>query len=217
MPNVIEHLAPACFTEINIDIRRRNAIGIQEALEEQIELQRIDVRDSEHVCHHRTGRRTTPRSHGNAALFRVMDEVPDDEKITDEAGLLEHVDFKIEPLDQLAIGSRAFAVAVVQPLVAKLPQVRFTRLAFRCGELRIFRNAELQFQVAALGDPQRVRDRVRMFRKQCAHFVRGFKVEFRHVMHPALVVHHLARADTDHDVVRFVVGTLQEMHVVRGH
>ena len=34
-------------------------------------------------------------------------------------------------------------------------------------------------------------------------------------MHPLFVVHHLAGADADQDVVRVVMAALEEMHVVR--
>ena len=49
LPNVFEHFAPPLLAEIDVDIGRRNAFRIQEPLEEQPELQRIDVGDPEHV------------------------------------------------------------------------------------------------------------------------------------------------------------------------
>ena len=55
-----------------------------------------------------------------------------------------------------------------------------------------------------------------MVREKRAHFIRRFEIEFRRVTHPPFVVHHLSRADADHDVVRVVMTPFQEMHVVRG-
>ena len=55
-----------------------------------------------------------------------------------------------------------------------------------------------------------------MFRKERAHFVGAFEIKFRNVAHPLFVMHHLAGADADHDVVRFVVAALEKMHVVCG-
>ena len=54
-----------------------------------------------------------------------------------------------------------------------------------------------------------------MFRKERAHFFGAFEIKLRDVAHPLLVMHHLAGADADHDVVRFVMAALEKMHVVR--
>ena len=109
-------------------------------------LQRIDVRDSKNISRQRTGGRTAAGPDRNPALFREMDEVPDDQKVTDEPGLLEHAQFVIEPLDQFRVGFRAVAKAIAQTLVTKLAQIRLARFAFRHRVFGIFRNAKLQGQ-----------------------------------------------------------------------
>ena len=103
----------------------------------------------------------------------------------------------------------------MQSFVAKFAQITFARLAFRRGILGIFRAPEFQFEIAALGNLQRVRDRLRMIREQSAHFVGRFEIKLGHVTHAPLVVHHLAGADADHHVVRLVMAAFEEMHVVR--
>ena len=52
LAHVLQHFAAARFTEIDVDIRWRNAFRIEETLEEEIKLQRIDIRDPEHVRDH---------------------------------------------------------------------------------------------------------------------------------------------------------------------
>ena len=47
--DVLDHFAAAAHAEIDIDIRHGDALRIQEALEEQIVLQRIHVRDLQRV------------------------------------------------------------------------------------------------------------------------------------------------------------------------
>ena len=89
LPHVFDDFAAARFAKIDVDIGRRDALGIEEALEEQAELERIDVGDPQHIGDQRTGRRTAPRADWDAALLREVDEVPDDEEVADEAGLLE--------------------------------------------------------------------------------------------------------------------------------
>ena len=146
-----------------------------------------------------------------------MNEIPDDENVTDEAGLLQNIDFIIEALDQLGIGSGAFAVALVQTFVTKFAQICFARFAFGRRILRIFRATEFQLEIAAIRNRDRVRNRLGKIRKQCAHFVRRFEIQLRHVTHATLVRDQLARADANHHVVRFVVPALEKMHVVRRH
>ena len=144
-----------------------------------------------------------------------MNEVPDDQKIADESGALQNVDFVIETLDQFRIRSGALTVAIVQTFVAKLPQVRFARLPFRHRIFRIFRNAEFELEIDPVGDRDRVRDRLGMIREERPHFVSRFEVKLGRIPHPAFVVHHLAGAYTNHHIVRLVVAALEKMDVVR--
>ena len=70
LADVFDHFATARFAEVDVDIRRRNALGIEETFEEQPELERIDVRNAEHVGDQRTRRRTTAWPDRNAVLLR---------------------------------------------------------------------------------------------------------------------------------------------------
>ena len=51
----IEHLAAAGILEVGIDIRQRYTVGVQESLEQQVVLQRIEVGYLQAVRDHRTG------------------------------------------------------------------------------------------------------------------------------------------------------------------
>ena len=48
------------------------------------------------------------------------------------------------------------------------------------------------------------------------HFLGRLEIDFLGILHPVLVEDHLAGADADHDIVRGVVGAVEEMHVVGG-
>ena len=105
LPHVFEHLAAARFAEIHVDIGRRNAIRIQEPLENQAELKRIDVGDSEDISDHRAGGRAAPGTDRDPVFLREMNEIPNDQEITDEPCFFENAKFVVEPPDQLRIGS----------------------------------------------------------------------------------------------------------------
>ena len=146
-----------------------------------------------------------------------MNEIPDDQDVTDESGLFDHVDFVVEPFDQFRIGPGAFAIAIMQTLVTKLAQIHFTRFSLGRRIFRILRDAELEREIAAVRDDERICDGFGVIRKQSPHFVGGLEIKLRRVMHPPFIVHHLAGADANHDVMRLVMAALQEMHVVCRH
>ena len=96
--NVVNDFAATVHAEIDVDVGHGHALGVQEALEEQFVLQWVDVGDAERVGDQRTCGRPTARSHGNAMLFGVADEVPDDQEIAGELHLLNNGEFAFETL-----------------------------------------------------------------------------------------------------------------------
>ena len=58
-----------------------DALGIQKALEDQAEVDRIDVGDAHAVRHEAAGGRPAPGTDRNPLLPRVADEVPDDQEV----------------------------------------------------------------------------------------------------------------------------------------
>ena len=79
--DVLDHLAAAPLAEVDVDIGQRHALRVQEALEDQIEVDRIDVGDPHAVRDQAAGRRAAARADRNALLARVADEVPDDQEV----------------------------------------------------------------------------------------------------------------------------------------
>jgi hypothetical protein len=45
LPHVLDDLAAALEAEVHVDVGHRDPLGIQEPLEQQIELERVDVGD----------------------------------------------------------------------------------------------------------------------------------------------------------------------------
>ena len=91
--DVFDHFAAPPHAEVDIDIGHRHAFRIQEALEQQIVLQRIDVRDLQRVTHQAPCRGAASRPHGNSLRPRVTNKIPDDQEISGVAHLLDHPDF----------------------------------------------------------------------------------------------------------------------------
>ena len=69
--DVLDHLAAAVHAEIDVDIGHADALRVEEALEQQAVLQRVDIGDRHRVAHQAAGRRSAPRAHRNAlSLWR---------------------------------------------------------------------------------------------------------------------------------------------------
>ncbi len=99
--DVGDDLVPAPVAEIDVEIGHGHALGVEEALEEQAVLQRIDVGDLEAVGHEGARARAPARAHGDAVLLGVMDEVPDDEEVAGEAHGGDDGKLVLEPLRRL--------------------------------------------------------------------------------------------------------------------
>ena len=73
------------------------ALGIQEALEEQVVADRIEVGDAQRVGNQAAGRRAAPRPDRNALSLGVVDEVGDDQEVSREAHLGDRSRALLEP------------------------------------------------------------------------------------------------------------------------
>ena len=51
----LQHAASAIVVEVGIDIGQRDTVGVQETLEQQIVLQRVNLRNAQTVGHHASG------------------------------------------------------------------------------------------------------------------------------------------------------------------
>ena len=92
--DVLDQLAAPAHAEVDIDIGHGNAFGIQEALKEQVVLQRIHVRDAQRVADQAAGSRAAARADGNFLRARVVNEIPDDQEVALIAHLLDHFDLE---------------------------------------------------------------------------------------------------------------------------
>ena len=95
--DVLDDLAPPALAEVDVDVRQRDAFRVEETLEDEIELQRVDVGDLQAVRHQAAGGRAPARADRDAVLPRVADEVPDDEEVARVLHPLDDVDLVGEP------------------------------------------------------------------------------------------------------------------------
>ncbi len=79
--DVFDHFSAPAFAEIDVDIGQRHALGVQEAFEDQVEVDRVDVSDPQAVGDKAACRRSAPGTDRNPLLARVADEVPHNQEI----------------------------------------------------------------------------------------------------------------------------------------
>ena len=79
--HIVDNLLTADVAEVDVDIRHRHALRIQKPLKEQFVLQRIKIRDAQEIGDDAARRRAAPRTDGDSLAARILDEIPDDEKV----------------------------------------------------------------------------------------------------------------------------------------
>ena len=92
-----DHLLAAVHAEIDVEIRHRDAVGVQKPLEQELVAQRIEIGDGERIGHEAAGARAAARPHGDVARLGPFDEIGDDQEIAGKAHPLDHAELEIEP------------------------------------------------------------------------------------------------------------------------
>ena len=91
--------APAVvLAEVDVEVGHRNALGIQEALEQQGVAQWVEVGDAEREGDQRTGTRTAPRTDRNAIILGPVDEVGNDQEVARETHLHDGFRFDVQAI-----------------------------------------------------------------------------------------------------------------------
>ncbi len=111
----------AAVVEVAVDVGHGDALAVEEALEEQVVAQRVEVGDLQHVGDQRPRGAAATWTDLDAVAARRAHEVPDDEEVGREAGLLDDVQLHAQPLVRLA--RRIGAEALAQALLAEMAQV----------------------------------------------------------------------------------------------
>ena len=171
--------------EIDVDIRHRNPLRIQEPLEQEIEPDRVDIGDAEAVRHERPGRRTAPRSDRDLLRAGVVEEIFDDQEIPGVPHLLDDAQFVIEPL--LQILGRDFRVAPVATLPRQMPRGsrRRRRISSGIGKTGSLSlpSSSSRLQISAIAE--RVFERLGVVAEQLLHLLGRLEINLVGVVaHP---------------------------------
>ena len=85
LAHIVDHRVAAFLAEVDVEVRHRHALGVEEALEQQVEADRIEIGDGKRPGHHGSRAGTAARTHRNALRLRPLDEVGNDQEIAGKA------------------------------------------------------------------------------------------------------------------------------------
>ncbi len=123
--DVLDDLVPARVLEVDVDVRHRHPVGVEEALEGEAVLERIDRRDPERVGHDRP-RRAPPAGGHDPPLPGEADEVGHDQEVGRVPHPIDDPELVVEPVADL-IGDRRRIAPVARartPCAARSPRSR---------------------------------------------------------------------------------------------
>ena len=157
LAHVVDDALAAFDGEVDVDVGHRLAARVQEPLEHQLVADRVDVGNRKRVGDERAGRGAAAGADRDAVLLGEADEVPDDQKVVGEAHLLDRLQLVAEALLELG---RDRPVALLQAFFALLDEVVERVAVLGNVEARQVDPAELDLDVAALGDLEGAAHRV---------------------------------------------------------
>ena len=216
--NVVDHAVAALHAEVDVEVGHGDALGIQEALEEEIVAERIEVRDAQTVGDQGAGAGAAARAHRDAVLLGPADEVGDDEEVAGEAHLADDVELALQalPVDLGVDGAE-----LGQPLLEARPGLLAQEfLGGHAAGNRIGRQAhlaELEGEAGAARYLDGVGQRFRDVGEEARHLLGGAQVLLLRIAANAIGVgQQSAVVDADARFVRLEVARLEEAHIVGG-
>ena len=225
--HIVDDAIALFLAEIDVEVGHRNTFRIEEALEQQPELQRIEIGDRQRIGDERTRARSAARPDRNAVGFRPLDEVGHDEEVARKLHLRDDVDFVDEPL--FVILDRE---SRRRPVRRQAPRETVLRLRFEfgCFEPEVFNLAQTvvgfdearQDRLATLGprraahrDLDRVGERLGQVREQRHHLRFGLEIVLGTGAAAVVLDDVAAVGDAQQNVVCLVVTPLREIAFVR--
>ena len=155
LDRVADHLLALVVGEVQVEVGHGDAAGVEEALEDQVVLERVDAGDARAVGDERAGARAAHVPPDVAAAGKVA-QVGHDQEVDVEAHLVDDRAVRVlcapAPSGSLAL----LAVEPRQPFLGQVAQIGLVGEALRDGQVGQVVGGVLQVDLAHLGDAQRV-------------------------------------------------------------
>ena len=211
----LEDLLSSLVIEVDINIRERDAVGIEEPLKEEIVSQWIKVGDGEGVGDDRACSRASTRTDDDPELSCIDDVVLHDQEVAREAHRLDHTQLVVQPL--LHLVRELLSVSLLRSLVGEMPEVVVgIGKALRDREVRHQRVAVDGVDLHLVEDLGGVAECLRDIGEDFIHLLGTLEPLLLGVSKPIGVVKGFARAEADQSLVRLAIFLVGEVGVIRG-
>ena len=164
--DVINHTVAIGLAEIHVKVWHGHTLGIQEALKQQVVVDRIQIGDLQDIRHQRTCTRTTAWPNGTTIVLGPVDKVSHDQEVTRETHLQDDAQLKLQPLYIFwaACITNCFIRKQqhqprIQPFVRSTAEVLLNRHGSRHREIGQIVSSQLEGYAAATCDFQGVLNR----------------------------------------------------------
>ncbi len=121
--HVAVHLVAVFPAEVDVEVGRLLARGVDEALEVEVQLHRVHIGDAQAIGHQAVRPAAAPHVE-EAPAARMVHDVLVDEEVADEAHLLDHVQLVPEPRHHLRAGRAVAVLQAFQRIAVQLLAVR---------------------------------------------------------------------------------------------
>ena len=213
--HVADHLFAAVHAEVDVEVGHRDALGVQEPLEQQRIAQRVKVGDGQRIGHQRPRARAATGADRNALFLGPFDEIGHDQEVAGKAHLLD--DAQLERQPRLVIFPRRGRRDHLQPRGQPGPGLTAQLLHLVVGELRQDRRVLLHLEGTAAGNLHRVFQRLGQVGEQRRHLGFGLEVVLRRQAAAGfLLVDIGAIGDAQERVVGLIHVGLGEIDIVGG-
>ena len=200
--HVADDFVAPVLAEVDVEIRHRHALGIEKALEQQPEADRIEIGDGQRIGDQRPGAGTAARPDRYALRLGPLDEIGDDEEVAGIFHAADDAELEIEPL-VIVLGGVPLRDAValeppLQPLQSFLTErcgLIGDAAAIAYGEARQDRRLGARAEGATLRDLDRRGQGLRQIGEQRRHFGAGLEAVLHRQLPPLGVGNELAFGD----------------------
>ncbi len=219
--HIVNDFVAAVLAEVDVEIRHRHAFGIEEALEQETEADRIEIGDAQRVGHERTRARAAAGTDRDTLLFRPGDEVGNDQEVARIFHLGDNAELECQPLavfvHGVAFGDAGAGEPPLQSCLRALAQ--FVGLVDDAAALadrkaRQDRRPRARAEGATFRDLDGGGQRFRQIGEQFAHLGAGLEAVLGVELAAVGLGDEAALGDADQRVVGLVVGDGGEIRLV---